>query len=336
MTLVRPSAVVTLDGRRLTSAEGAVLRARVRLGMGLAHDAAEIYCWPSSKLKDASVGATVSVALGDAGGEADVWTGEVTDVRLTPDGVALEGLASSIALSRTFTSQSFVGVSVADVVQQLASAAGVTVDRASGDTTLSSYAVDDRRSAWAHLNDLARLVGADLTVTAAGALAFVAPSSSPGAAIASAAGQLTSALGVGGSGLRYGANVLDWRASTRSAADTAGVASYGSASESGSDKWHWIRHDPNAQGSGPVRIASAVHSRDGAAAVASALAARAQRATRRTQVVVVGDATLRPGQTTRIANLPGDAGGDLRIVAVEHTLDGDAGLVTRLTLELAA
>ena len=98
MTLVRPSAVVTLDGRRLTSAEGAVLRARVRLGMGLAHDAAEIYCWPSSKLKDASVGATVSVALGDAGGEADVWTGEVTDVRLTPDGVALEGLASSIAL----------------------------------------------------------------------------------------------------------------------------------------------------------------------------------------------------------------------------------------------
>src|SRR6185503_13100198 len=165
MTLLRPSAVVTLDGKRLTSAEGAVMRTRVRLGMGPAHDAVEIFCWPSSKLKDAAVKGQLTVAIGPGGSETDVFTGEVTGVRLTPDGVALEGLASSIALSRTYTSQSFISLSIADIVQQLASAAGVTVEDASGDTTLSSYAVDDRRSAWAHLNDLARLVGADITVT---------------------------------------------------------------------------------------------------------------------------------------------------------------------------
>ncbi len=345
MTLVRPSAVVTLDGQRLTSAEGAVLRVRVRLGLGPAHDAVDIFCWPSSKLKSAAVGGQLSVSLGTVGGEKNVWTGEVTGVRLTPDAVALEGLAASIALSRTFTSQSFISVSVADIVQQMASAAGVTVDSASGDTSLSSYAVDDRRSAWAHINDLARLIGADVTVTDAGALKFVAPASSPGGAISSigagvvssVASQLAALTGAGGaSGLRHGANVIDWRAATVRPADALSVASYGSASESGSDKWHWIKRDPSAAGSGPVRVAYGAQSRDAATALSDAIAARAKRTKRRTQVVVVGDATLRPGQTTQIADIPGDAGGDLRILAVDHVLDGDSGWVSRVTLEVAA
>ena len=338
MTLLRPSAVVTLDGKRLTSAEGAVMRVRVRLGMGPAHDAAEIFCWPSSKLKDAAVGAKASVALGAVGDETDVWTGEVTGVRLTPDGVALEGLASSVALSRTYMSQSFISLSIADIVQQLASAASVDVEDASGDTTLSAYAVDDRRSAWAHLNDLAQLVGADITVTEAGKLKFVAPSSSPGgvAAGGALAGAASTLLGGGAAGLRYGANLLNWRATTRGEPETAGVAAYGAASEQGSEKWHWIKRDLDAVGTGAVRVSSAMRTRDGATAMADALAARAKRATRQTSVVVVGDATLRPGQTTQISGIPGDAGGDLRIIAVEHTLDGDAGLVSRLTVELAA
>lgn len=338
MSLVRPSAIVTLDGRKLTSAEGAVLRICVRLGMGPAHDAVELFCWPSSKLAAGTVGSKATVALGPAGSEMDVWTGEVTCVRLTPDGVALEGLANSVALSRTFVSQSFISVSVADVVQQLASAAGVDVEDASGDTSLSAYAVDDRRSAWAHLNDLAHLVGADITVTEAGALKFVAPSS--GAAGAGGLGALADAasvlLGGGSSGLRYGANLLEWRARTRDVPVTSGVAAYGAASESGSEKWHWIRHDVDAAGTGAVRISPAVRTRDGASALADALATRSKRAARRTNVTVVGDASLRPGQTIQIADIPGDAGGDLRIVAVDHTLDGDAGFLSRVTVEAAA
>ena len=339
MTLQRPSAVVTLDGTRLTSAEGAVLRLRVRLGMGPAHDAVELFCWPSSKLSAASVGSAAVVALGTAGEEADVWTGEITSVRLTPDGIALEGLAGSIALSRTFVSQSFVSVSVADVVQQLASAAGVDADEVSGDTSLSSYVVDDRRSAWAHINDLASLVGADVTVTEAGALKFIAPSASPAGA-ASALGDVASAaaalLGGGASGLRYGANLLEWRARTRALPGTLGVAAYGSGSESGSEKWHWLRSTVDAVGDGPVRVSAAAHTRDAATAASDAIVARAKRAARRTDVLVVGDATLRPGQTTTIADIPGDAGGDLRVVAVEHLLDGDLGFVSRLTVEAAA
>ena len=293
MTLGRPSAVVTVDGRRLTSAEGAVVRVRVRLGRGPAHDDAECICWLSSKLASASAGSTLAIALGNAGDETDVWTGEVTGVRRAPDGLALEGLAASVALSRTFLSQTFVDLSIADVVQQLASAAGAEVEEASGDATLSAYAVDDRRSAWAHLNDLAELAGAEVTVTETGALKFVAPPPPAGGGLGGLVEQGAALVfGGGASGLRYGANLLGWRATTRKAPDTASVAAYGAASESGSAKWHWIRRDPDAAGSGPARIVPAFRTRDAAGALADALATRAARAVRRATVVVVGDAKI--------------------------------------------
>ena len=335
MSLVRPSAVVTLDGQRLTSAEGAVLRVRVRLGMAPAHDQVECFCWPSSKLNSAAPGSSLAVALGDAGNETDVWTGEVSSVRLTADGIVLEGLASTIALSRTFVAQGFLDVSVADVVQLLASAAGVTVEGASGDTSLSAWGVDDSRSAWAHICDLARLVGADVTATAAGALNFVAPSSGPGGALSGAAGAL-SALAGGGGPPRYGASLLRWSLASRQAAGASSVAAFGAGSEQGSDKWHWILSSPNAAGSGPLRIVAAFRTRDAAGTLADALAAQASRAAGRASVVVVGDPTLRPGTTTQLQDVPSDTAGDRRILAVEHLLDGDGGFLSRLTLELAS
>lgn len=341
MTLVRPSAVVTLNGKRLTSAEGAITRVRARLGLGPKHDAVDIFCWPSSKLKDAALGAKVTLALGTAGSEKDVWAGEVSGIRLTPDGVALEALATSIALSRTYLSQLFNSVSVSDIVKQLASKAGVDVDSATGDTSLPSYAVDDCRSLWAHVNDLARLIGAEVTMTEAGKLKFVAPS---GASTGGALGGLASAvssiagnalLGGGAEGLRYGANVLDWRVTTRSIPDAPTVRPFGAASENGSEKWHWIRAVADLEKQ-VQQIAAAARAKDSATAFSDALTVRAKRASRRAAVAVVGDATLRPGQKTQISHIPGDGGGDLRIVAVEHLLDNDTGFVSRLTVEVAA
>lgn len=337
MTLTRPSAVVTLGGQRLTSAEGAVARVRVHLGLGPAHDLVECFCWPSSKLKGAKPGGTLMVALGPTDGETDLFTGEVSDVRLAPDGVLIEGLAATIALSRSYVSQSFLDLSIADIVQQLAGAAGIDVDDVSGDTVLSSYAVDDRRSAWDHIIDLAQLAGADVMATEGGALKFASPAAAQGGG--GVGGLLSDAaslvLGGGSNGLRFGANVVDWRAATRGVADAATVAAYGSGSESGSDKWHWIRHDQDAVGSGRARVAAAASTRDAASAFADTLALRAKRAARRSTVTVAGDASLRPGQVTQVSDLPGDAGGDLRIVAALHTLDIATGFRTRLTLEPA-
>ncbi len=337
MTLTRPSAVVTLDGQRLTSAEGAVARVRVHLGLGPAHDLVECICWPSSKLKGATAGGTLTVALGGVGEEQDVFSGEVSDVRLAPDGVVIEGLAATIALSRSYVSQSFLDLSIADIVQQLADAAGVAVDDVSGDTVLSAYAVDDRRPVWGYINELAQLAGADVVATVSGALKFAAPASadSAGGVSGALAGAASLLLGGASTGLRFGANVIDWRAATRAVPDPASVAAYGSGSESGSEKWHWIRRDQDAVGSGRARVAAAASTRDAASAIAGTLALRARRAARRSTVTVTGDASLRPGQVTQVRDLPGDAGGELRIVAAVHALDGDSGFRTRLILEAA-
>jgi hypothetical protein len=340
MTLVRPSAVVTLNGKRLTSAEGAITRVRVRLGLGPKHDAVDIFCWPSSKLKDASLGAKATVALGSLGSESDVWTGEISGVRLTPDGVALEALAATIALSRTYMSQIFVSVSVSDIVNQLAAKAGVDVDNATGDLSFPAYAVDDRRSVWSHVNDLAKLIGADVSATEAGKLKFVAPTSSSGGALGGLANAVSSTvsntlLGGGTTGLRYGANVLDWRMTTRTIQDAPAVQPFGAASEDGSEKWHWIRAIADLEKQ-VQEISAAARTQDGATAFSDALTVRAKRASRRAAVAVVGDASLRPGQKTQISGIPGDGGGDLRIVAVEHLLDNDAGFISRLTVEIAA
>ncbi|MGQ0648987.1 MAG: hypothetical protein ACT4P7_15635 [Gemmatimonadaceae bacterium] len=338
MTLARPSAIVTLNGQRLTSAEGGVARVRVRLGMGPAHDELECFCWPSSKLKGAAPGGTLTVALGSAGSEGDVFAGEVSGVRLAPDGVAIEGLAGTVPLSRTFVSQSFLDLSIADIVRQLADTAGVTVGDASGDMVLSCYAVDDRRSVWAHINELAYMAGADVLATNAGALKFVAPAAPaggpPGGGLLASAAALV--LGGGPGGLRVGANVTGWRATTRKAPEPATVAALGSGSESGSDKWHWIRLDQSPVGAGPALVMAPLGTRDAASAAADVLSSWSKRAERRTTLVVVGDASLRPGQVTKVSDIPGDAGGDLRLIAVEHTLDGDAGFLSRLTLEPAA
>jgi len=193
MTLSRPRATVAIDGQTLSSAEGAIARLRVSLGFGPAHDALVLTLWPSSKFAAAGAGAAINVALGEAGDEMDVWTGTVVDVRAAADGVVIDGLASTAALAGARLSQTFLDQSVADIVQALVQDQAVDVDEISGDAKLSAYSVDSRRSVWAHVLDLAALVGADVSATAAGKLRVVprararrtppsasAPTSSPG------------------------------------------------------------------------------------------------------------------------------------------------------------
>ena len=100
MSLLRPNAQVTLAGRSLSSAEGAVQSVRVDLGLNGAHDGVRLTLWPDSKLASAAPGDLISVALGDAGSEVDVMGGEVLAVRSRPDGVVIEGVSATIALSR--------------------------------------------------------------------------------------------------------------------------------------------------------------------------------------------------------------------------------------------
>jgi hypothetical protein len=318
MRLQRPNAVVTLEGQSYSAAEAALVRLCASFSVLGSHDFVELRIWPSSKLASAPPGSKLSIALGDSGSETDVWSGEIAAVEAASDRMTITGFAATVALSRTRTSQTYLDQSIADIVRDLASA--VDIDQVEGDLNLPAYAVDDRRSVWAYLNDLAAIAGAEVGANPAGALRFVS--------IRSGSADLT---------LRAGADVIAWHAANSSTPDAPSVAAYGAASEAGADQWHWILSSPSPQGSGPfTRIPPPIRTRDAADGMAQVLAARAARAGSRGRLAIVGRADLRPGDLIEIASLPGPDPGTLRVTAVDHLLDPLSGFTTAVTVEGAA
>jgi len=314
MSLFRPGARLTLDGRSLSGPEAALLRLRVELTVSGAHDLAQLQLWSGSKFADAAPGASLAIALGDTGSEEDVWAGELSGVRATPQGVVLEGVAATAALSRSYRSQSYLNQSVADIVRDLAGP--VPVDNVQCDVKLAAYHVDNRRSAWSHLQNLAALVGADLGSAPGGGLRFVA---------SAGANRPTR--------LRHGAELLHWDVARRAQPEAAAGAAHGSASESGEKRWHWLSHDPVGAGAGPTRVPAALATRDAAQAVANALQQRAARAAVSGELWVQGMAGLRPGDMVELADVQGADPGRLRILGMTHTLDSRSGFLTRLRVE---
>jgi hypothetical protein len=314
MSLKRPNANITIDGRKLSAAEAALVSLKIDLTVAGAHDSARITLWPNSRFSGAAPGASLAIALGDKDSEEDVLTGEVTGVRGAPDGVVLKGLSATVALSRAFMSQTYVSQSVADIVNDLAS--GVSTDQVSAAMQLAAYHVDNRRSVWTHLQSLAQLTGRDLGSAADGSLRFV-PADSPALPTK----------------LRYGADLIDWDFAQVPAPTAPAVLAHGAGSEAGAAKWHWLRHDP-ASGD-PTRIVGGIATKDAAELASKALADRASRAAVRGKLLIVGDATIRPGDTVELSDLPGADPGTLRVVAVHHSLDSATGFLTRLSVEAA-
>jgi hypothetical protein len=308
-----PNAIVTTPSGPLRADEAALLRVRVSLGCTGAHDLAELIAWPSSKLAALAVGDVISIALGERDAETDVFTGEVSDVLAGADGVVIEALAATSALSRTRRNQTYLGQSIAEIVRDLAS--DVDTADVQGDLTLDAYAVDDRRPVWEHLIDLAELAGADLGCSAEGGFRFVP--------VKTGAAQIS---------LRYGADLLAWSFGPARTGTAPAVAAQGAASEQGADKWHWIARTPTGKGDGPLRVLAALRTTDAAESVSTAWTQRAARAALRGSLSIVGRPEPRPGDLVELAELP-DAPGTLRLLGVEHLLDARTGFVTQLRVE---
>jgi hypothetical protein len=303
----RPSAIVTLANRTLTAAEAGLVALRVELSRDR-HDVVELTFWPRSTFSSAQSGDTVSVQLGFKDEEEDVWSGEVTTVAYTAHGLHITGVAPTAALSRERKSQTYLGQTVADIVRDLASS--VDIDQVDAGAQLSYYAVDHRRTVWGHLLDLATLSSCEITCSADGGLRFLPVNPLPST-----------------TRFRFGAELLSWRAGAGSAATPPAYAAHGSASESGSEKWHWINPDPTS-GAGERQVVGAFHSRSLADALSTAATDGARRARVGGDVELVGQATLRAGDVFSLADLASGDPGPLRALTVAHSLDGMRGFRT--------
>jgi hypothetical protein len=307
----RPSAIVTLAGRKLTAPEAGLYWLRLTLGRD-SHDRVEMGFWPRTKFSSASAGDEISVQLGFQDSEEDVWSGKVASVEQRSGALVIAGDAPTAALSREFKAQTYVGQQVGDIVRDLASA--VDIDDVQGDASFSYYAVDHRRSVWGHLLDLALLTGSEITCSTSGGLRFAPIAASPST-----------------TKFRYGAELLSWSVGPLAVRDAPVFAAHGSASESGSDNWHWVNPDPTS-GQGGAQVIGAFYSRDLADSLSNAASSRLQRSAVQGEISLVGQPTLRAGDVFSLDGLASDPG-PLRALTVKHSLDGVHGFHTTVRVE---
>jgi|HubBroStandDraft_3_1064219.scaffolds.fasta_scaffold16811_2 hypothetical protein len=325
MSLLRPSVLLTVDGRTVSSAQAGLVRLVVSLAVNRGHDRAEIALWPSSRLAGTAVGTPLAIAMGVPGQEVAVWSGEVVAVAAAADAVMLEGLAPTAALSLRRVAQTYLDQPVAEIVRDLAGAPGLALDEVSGDLQLAAYSVDGRRPAWSHLLDLARLTGGEVGASARGGLRFVP--------VRTGSADLE---------LRHGAEILSWSAGPARRLDPPAIAAYGAASEAGPEQWHWLLRQPvpastDASGSGAsFFVPAALRTRMAAQAMSLGLAAAAGRAAFGGALRIAGRPEVRPGNLLRLSGLPPPAGGapvTVRALEVEHSLDARQGFLSRLAVE---
>lgn len=317
MTLPRPTCTLDVEGTAYTGVEAALRVLEVDLDLGDAHDLVVLHCSHLSPLRDARPDAACTLSLGYADGEEEVFTGIIDRVEQGLTGVCIDILAATLPLSSWYGAQTYQDQTVADIIGDLAGQAGVATGTLDADTKLPIWQVNEQRSAWWHVNRLARLGDHELFCDPQGSLT-VRPVGSGGLSHT----------------LRFGAELLAMQAADHR--DGGGQWLYapaGAGSELGSDKWHiTLRQAVSETPQGPTCIDGALRDRDTAEAMTTAAEARRTRSLFNGQVLVLGNGAIRPGDSVELTGLShlDSAGG--RVVGVRHRLDAVHGFTTQLSL----
>lgn len=328
MSLVKPSAKINLNGQHLSSAEAGMVSIRLDLSFNT-HDRLQMTVWPDSKLRDAVPGDELSVELhtqsqslsdlesvGAFLGNSDssaLWTGTIDAVHSSAGIIQISGLASSAQLNKVKLSATWADQSIDKIIKDMAGDLALEIE---ADMNLSNYSIDNTRSVWSHLYELAQLTGAELSSSASGGLRFV---------LASKGGSKTS--------IRYGAELIDWRLVKQQQASLAVAAEHGAASSAGKDKWHWLAHDPVGTDAENTNTPAAFSSREAADLFSEAAKAKQQRSATQGEVWIGGRTDLRPGALIELLGLPQGDSGTLRVKSVTHQMDGQTGFITALSVE---
>ena len=317
MTLRRPACSLSVEGTAYTGVETALRRLEVDLDMGEGHDLVVLYCSHLSPLRDAQVDAACTLSLGYGDGEEEVFTGLIDRVVQGLTGMSIEILAATLPLSSWYGAQTYQDQTAADIIGDLAGQAGVATGTLDADIKIPIWQVNEQRSAWWHINRLARMGDHELLCDPQGAL-NVRPVGS---------GALSHAL-------RFGAELLAIKAADRR--DGGGQWLYapaGSGSELGSDKWHiTLRQAVSDSPQGPTCIDGALRDRDTSETRTKAAEARRTRSLFNGQVLIMGDSGIRPGDSVELSGLPHLDSLSGRVVAVHHRLDATHGFTTQLSL----
>lgn len=281
-----------------------------------------------------ALGDSVQVSLGKGDGTTPVFTGEVRQVTRTATALritATDGLAklATFDLEMAYENKT-AGAIVKDVLGQ----AGVDAGTVEDGPTLATWIMHKGPRALRHLQRLAELCGADLFSDGEGKICFITPSTQ---------GEEHT--------FQYGGDVLALHLEDATPPfDSFSVWGEGAASSQGAGKEHWLVKDlssvngkaavgqggsvsPGQEGDRPLLVLDgSVRSGEAAKAVAEARAAAVAARAVRGFLQVLGAPAVKPGDTVKVSDLPGDGAepGPLRVRRVRHRLDARVGFITRV------
>ncbi len=277
---------------------------------------------PRPALADAG---TVELGYDDSGLEV-VFRGRLESLHRGLDG-AMQAVAVNAAadLAALRLNRSFEDQRAGDVVQDLAAEAGVATGQIDDGVELPFIVVDDRRSAWSQIAELAARSGL--------------------AAWISAGGELTMAVPGGGEPVRtftYGQDLLAIDAIEATSAAPLTWVGEGAAGSSGGDAWAWLVKDPaplTAAAAGAARVMSdaSLRSADAVRTAAAAHQGRQGAAGWRAVLRVPGAAAVFPAAAITVEGTPEAAlDGSFTVRRVRHRYTKASGFTTLLTVERPA
>ena len=314
---------VTLGGESVASGPASTLLAlEVRAGLRVPVNACRLVLHGRSELS-AAAGDPLVVGLGHDDDNETVFTGVVSSVTHDFRQVEVEALGAFTALTAArlnlLYEQETAGAMVSDVLGKLAVAEG-TVEAG---IKFPTYAMNDGRSAWAHLDALARRCGFLLYADERDQAHFRAYS--PAATHS----------------FTYGADVLRFQHDARPA-DVVGVEVHGDSPAGqgqGDDASSWLTKK-EVRGTAGESTGRVLHLFDPAARntnvagdIAAGLLAGYQR-TAGGHVRVLGSPKVRLGDAVSLSRLPVSAhDGEARVTGVLHRVGPRVGFVTDVAWE---
>ncbi len=262
---------------------------------------------------------------GSPGTPVKVFTGSIATIApgLTTTRITAHGTADK--LLHTFLNHTYECMSAGDIARDLAQKAGLEVASAEEGITFPAYVIDDRRSAFHHLHDIAALCGFDCYCNALGQLVFQAFKGGNTVHV-----------------LEYGTHILqlDILQSSPSASrfEAWGESPGGSR---GDKAWSWLTKDftpsRGVAGDGtPRRLLerSVLRTADAARLAAQAAQAASVRRSLRGRVLLPGRPEIQLGDAIRLAQLPNSAlNATFQVRGITHRLSRRHGFTTAVDFQ---
>jgi phage protein D len=269
-------------------------------------------------------GDEAEVALGyadDEGALTRVIKGEVDRVEPGLETTRVVVYGGDMKLMRSFTEQTFKGLSAGAIVRDLAGRASVPVERAEDGIGYPVYVVDGERSIYAHMLDLAESCGFDLYLTPDGKLVFEKFQEGRTVHVFEYAKHIVS---------------LDVQRATTTV-EQVEVWGESATATSGDDAAAWVTTDfsgsKGVAGTGRRLLLQRPSLRTATAARTAAQAALTEikRRSVRGHLVTIGRPEVKLGDAIRIAAVPdASLNGNYQVRGVNHRVTKSGGFATRI------